>query len=279
MKLPFYKMQGAGNDYIYVNGFEFTPDDPAALSRRISARHFGVGGDGLILLLPSDKADLRMQIFNADGSEAQMCGNGIRCVGKLAYELGIAPREVMTVDTRAGVKTLWLTVEGGRATQARVFMGAPSLSAASLPADTREEQLVDFPLGAAGEVWRITCVSMGNPHAVTFTTGIDALDLPRIGPAFERHALFPERVNTEFIEVLDAHTLRMRVWERGSGETLACGTGACASVVAACVNGHVGRGEDVTVHLRGGDLIIRWADDGVYMTGPAVLVFTGEIEI
>lgn len=279
MKLQFYKMQGIGNDYVYVDGFEQTLENPEELSIKISDRHFGVGSDGLILLLPSTVADLRMRMFNADGSEGKMCGNGIRCVGKLAYEKGIVHHSTVTVETLSGIKTLRLDVQDGKVRGVTVDMGAPELLAAQVPVRFDGVRMVNEPFTVGEETYNITCVSMGNPHAVIFTQGIDGMELEKIGPQFEHHAAFPDSVNTEFVEVLDTHSLKMRVWERGSGETLACGTGACAVAVAACLNGHCPRGEAITVHLRGGDLEITWENDRVWMKGPAELVFTGEMEI
>ena len=279
MRLHFYKMQGIGNDYVYINGFQETVENPSALSVRVSDRHFGIGSDGLILLLPSKVADLRMQMFNLDGSEGRMCGNGIRCVGRLAYEKGICQKETMTVETLSGIKTLRLTVVSGRVESVTVDMGAPELEAARVPVVFGGSRMVDQPVQIGTSNYHITCVSMGNPHAVVFMDGIDDLEIEKIGPQFEKNKIFPESVNTEFIEVIDAHNLRMRVWERGSGETLACGTGACASVVAAVLNGFAPRGEEVTVHLRGGDLNITWNDSTVLMRGPAKIVFEGDIEV
>lgn len=279
MKLHFYKMQGIGNDYVYVNGFENEIEDFSALAKRVSDRHFGIGSDGLIVILPSRAADVRMRMFNADGGEGKMCGNGIRCVGKLCYELGICKSVGMTVETLSGIKTLRLQVEDGKVVSVMVDMGSPSLEVEKVPVRYNDRRMVNAPITVDGKEYRITCVSMGNPHAVTFLEDIDSLDLEQIGPLFEHNEIFPESVNTEFIEVLEPGVLKMRVWERGSGETMACGTGACAAVVAACLNGHAPRNEDVTVRLRGGDLRIKWDNDRVWMQGPAELVFTGDIEI
>ena len=279
MKLHFYKMQGIGNDYVYVNGFENEIEDLSALSKRVSDRHFGIGSDGLIVILPSKVADVRMRMFNADGGEGKMCGNGIRCVGKLCYELGICKSVGMTVETLSGIKTLRLQVEDGKVVSVMVDMGGPALEVEKVPVRYNDRRMVDVPLTVGGREYRITCVSMGNPHAVTFMEGIDDLDLEQIGPLFEHHEIFPEGVNTEFVEVLGPGLLKMRVWERGSGETMACGTGACAVVVASCLNGHAPRNEEVTVRLRGGELRIKWDNDRVWMQGPAELVFTGDIEI
>lgn len=279
MNLHFYKMQGIGNDYVYVNAMEKSLPNPSSLAKTVSDRHFGIGSDGLILLLPSTVADVRMQMFNADGSEGKMCGNGIRCVGKLAYELGICKSPSMMVETLSGIKTLKLKVEEDEVVSVCVDMGSPSMEIEKVPVRYTERRMVEAPLTVGGMTYAITCVSMGNPHAVIFTDGIDDLNLEKIGPGFEHHEIFPENVNTEFVEVLDEHLLKMRVWERGSGETLACGTGACASVVAACLTGRCPRHEDIDVQLRGGVLSIRWDNDRVWMTGPAKLVFTGDIEI
>lgn len=279
MQLHFYKMQGIGNDYVYINAMETKIPNPSALSKTVSDRHFGIGSDGLILLLPSTVADVRMQMFNADGSEGKMCGNGIRCVGKLAYELDICKSESMTVETLSGIKTLKLQVEDGKVSSVCVDMGSPSMEIEKIPVRYTERRMVEAPLTVNGTTYSVTCVSMGNPHAVIFTDGIDEMELEKIGPQFEHHEIFPESVNTEFVEALGDHLLKMRVWERGSGETLACGTGACAVVVAACLTKRCPRGEDVDVLLRGGKLTIRWDNDRVWMTGPAELVYTGDIEI
>lgn len=280
-KLKFTKMHGIGNDYIYFNAIDQQIDDPEELSIKLSDRRFGIGGDGIILVCPSDIADAKMRIFNEDGSEAKMCGNGIRCVAKFVYDYGIVPAEKTTVaiDTLSGIKTIDLTVENGRAIAAKVDMGAPILKPADIPMDYDGEIVVDQMLEVDGKTWKVTSVSMGNPHCVIFVDDVDSLDLEKIGPSFENHPVFPDRVNTEFVRVIDEHTLQMRVWERGSGETWACGTGACATVVAACLNGYCKKGEDITVHLRGGDLVIRYTDKTVMMTGPAATVFEGEVEI
>lgn len=281
MKLAFTKMHGCGNNYIYFNCFDQTVPDPEALSVRLSEPHFGIGGDGVILISPSDKADAQMRIFNADGSEGKMCGNGIRCVGKYLYDNGmVSGRTTVTVDTLSGVKTLRLTTENGKAVTARVDMGAAILQPNLIPVALSGDRVIDAPLVVDEKVYHITCVSMGNPHCVIFSEeDIDSLDLTRIGPKFEHHPLFSERVNTEFVNVLTDGTLKMRVWERGSGETWACGTGACAVGVAACLGGHAEKGSDITVHLRGGDLLIRYTDETVFMTGAATTVFKGEIEL
>lgn len=279
MLLKFYKMQGIGNDYVYIDCFKNDVQNPEDLARKISDRHFGIGSDGLILLRPSIMADLKMSMYNADGSEGKMCGNGIRCVGKLAYMLGLVSSESITVETLSGIKLLKLNVVDGEVKSVRVDMGSPSLEREKVPVIYGAPRVVDAPVRVDGEDYRITCVSMGNPHAVIFTHDIDGIDLEKVGPTFEKNPIFPDSVNTEFVEVLGENDLKMRVWERGSGETLACGTGACAVTVAACVNGLCRRDEDINVHLRGGVLTIRWGNDSVWMTGPAELVYTGEIEI
>ena len=281
MKLRFTKMHGIGNDYIYFNAIDQKIGDPCELAKKLSDRRFGIGGDGIILVCPSDIADAKMRIFNEDGSEAKMCGNGIRCVAKFVYDYGIVPadRTTVAIDTLSGVKTIELTVENGKAVSAKVDMGAAILKPVDIPMDFDGETCIDQPLRVDGKEYRVTAVSMGNPHCVTFVEDVDGLDLEKIGPAFENHPAFPDRVNTEFVRVIDEHTLQMRVWERGSGETWACGTGACATVVAACLNGYCQKGEDITVHLRGGDLIIRYTDETVVMTGSATTVFEGTVEV
>ena len=275
--MRFTKMQGAGNDYVYVNCFEQTVENAPELARRISDRHFGVGSDGLILIAPSDVADVQMIMYNADGSRAQMCGNGIRCVGKYAHDRGLTDKTVLTVETLAGIKTLTLHLgPDGQTESVTVDMGEPELAPARIPVRADGERAVDIPIEAAGQTWRATCVSMGNPHAVIFVDDVDSLDLPKIGPEFEHHALFPERTNTEFCQVLPDGALKMRVWERGAGETLACGTGACATLVAANLTEQSGRA--ATLKLRGGDLAISWdvQNNHIFMTGPATFVFDGE---
>ncbi|MCI7126584.1 MAG: diaminopimelate epimerase [Agathobaculum sp.] len=279
--MSFTKMHGCGNNYLYFNCFEQTVSDPEALSIRLSEPHFGIGSDGIILISPSDKADAQMRIFNADGSEGRMCGNGIRCVGKYLYDNGmVGGRTTITVDTLSGVKTLTLSVKDGRMETARVDMGAAILTPRDIPAALDGERAIGVPLVVDETVYHITCVSMGNPHCVVFLEeDIDQLDLPRIGPKFEHNALFPERVNTEFVNILPDGSLKMRVWERGSGETWACGTGACAVGVAACLTGRARMNEDITVHLRGGDLTVQYTDETVFMTGAATTVCKGEVEI
>ncbi|MEG2203958.1 MAG: diaminopimelate epimerase [Oscillospiraceae bacterium] len=275
--LTFTKMEGCGNDYVYIDCFEQQVEDPGALSIRLSDRHFGVGSDGVILICPSEIADGRMRMFNADGSEGRMCGNGLRCVGRFLYERRGIRRESLTVETLSGVKNLRIDAQEGTVRSVQVDMGAPVLSPEQIPVNLPGDRAVGVCVPIAGTTETITCVSMGNPHCVIFTTGVEALDLEKIGPGYENDPLFPERVNTEFVEVLDEHTLHMRVWERGSGETLACGTGTCAAVVAAVLTGVCPIDTDVTVHLRGGSLIVRYTGETVWMTGPATFVFEGEI--
>ena len=279
--MKFTKMQGIGNDYVYVNCFEETVKDPAAVARYVSDRHFGIGSDGLILIKPSDIADCEMDMYNLDGSQGAMCGNGIRCVAKYVYDSGIVKKENISVSTKSGIKYLDLTVRDGKVALVRVNMGSPVLTASQIPVVSSTEEMINAPLKVNGETYYITAVSMGNPHAIVYMTDVDHLDIGEIGPYFENHMAFPDRVNTEFVEVLDDHTLKMRVWERGSGETLACGTGACAVAVASILNGHVDGEKPVTVKLLGGDLEIFWdrQENLVYMTGPAATVFDGEIDL
>ena len=279
--MKFTKMQGIGNDYVYVNCFEETVKDPAAVARYVSDRHFGIGSDGLILIKPSDIADCEMDMYNLDGSQGAMCGNGIRCVAKYVYDYGLVKKENISVSTKSGIKYLDLTVRDGKVALVRVNMGSPVLTASQIPVVSSTEEMINAPLKVNGETYYITAVSMGNPHAIVYMTDVDHLDIGEIGPYFENHMAFPDRVNTEFVEVLDDHTLKMRVWERGSGETLACGTGACAVAVASILNGHVDGEKPVTVKLLGGDLEIFWdrQENLVYMTGPAATVFDGEIDL
>ena len=277
--INFTKMQGCGNDYIYIDCLEKMVSSPESLSVYMSDRHFGVGGDGIVLIAPSRVADCRMIMFNLDGSEGNMCGNAIRCVGKYMYDVAGHKKKHMTVETKSGIKKLELMTLGDEVVRVKVDMGKAILEPSKIPVTLDGDMIVNRPVDYNGKTYNITCVSMGNPHAVIFTDLVDALDLEKIGPDFETHQIFPERVNTEFIKVIDEHTLKMRVWERGSGETLACGTGACAAAVAACLNGYCKKGEDIKVILRGGELIIRYTDEAVYMTGNCEKVFTGSIEI
>lgn len=277
--INFTKMHGAGNDYIYIDCFEQQIDDPGALSRRLSDRHFGVGGDGVILVCPSDVADAKMRMFNADGSEGRMCGNGIRCVGKFVYEKRGVKKPVLTIETLAGIKTLKMNAEDGEVSSITVDMQAPGLNPDSIPTVLPGENVIDRPIIIDGVTYNITCVSMGSPHAVIFCDeDVRTLELEKIGPKFEKNPIFPEGVNTEFINVIDENTLRMRVWERGSGETLACGTGACASVVAATLNGYCEKNQQVKVVLLGGELTIEYTDETVFMTGGAEFVFDGTVK-
>ncbi|WP_144511861.1 diaminopimelate epimerase [Bacillus sp. FJAT-22090] len=280
MNIPFTKMHGCGNDYIYINCFERTIEHPEQLSKIISDRHFGIGGDGIVLICPSENADAKMRMFNIDGSEGKMCGNAIRCVAKFVYDNNIVKKETLQIDTLSGVKKIKLLVKDGYMTAATVDMGKAILNPSAIPIlIDKKETLIQFPFHIEDKIYPITTVSMGNPHCVIFCEDIASIDLPVIGPGFEHHPLFPESVNTEFIQVQDQNTIHMRVWERGSGETLACGTGACAAVVAAVLNGYCEKDTDVTVKLLGGELIIRYTNDDVYMTGPAVTVFHGEIQL
>lgn len=273
--MRFVKMHGLGNDYIYVDTTRERVEDPQGLAVAMSRPHFGVGADGLVLIGASQCADLSMRMFNADGSEGEMCGNAVRCIGKYAYERGLVRRETMTLQTRAGIKTLCLTVEDGRVSRVRVDMGAPILDGPSIPALLGEGRIVRRPLEAGGRAFEVTCVSMGNPHAVIFLhEDVDAFDVGRYGPLLERHAAFPNRTNVEFAALVAPGRIRMRVWERGSGMTLACGTGACATAVAASLCGLTG--ERSTLVLDGGELDVEWSGGTVYMTGPAAFVFEGE---
>lgn len=277
--MMFFKMQGLGNDYVYIdciNGKE--PIDIKNLTRKLSNRHFGVGSDGLILLCKSKVADLKMRMFNSDGSEAQMCGNGIRCVAKLAYELGLICEEITTIETLSGIKTLKLNIVKGKVKTVEVDMGAPILEATKIPVSSSakiEDKKVKAEVKVKNKKIELTCVSMGNPHAVTFVNNIKNFKVAEYGPILENADIFPEKANIEFVEVVDKNNIKMRVWERGSGETLACGTGACSSVVASRLNGYTDR--KVNVQLLGGNLEIEWKPNNhVYMTGPAVTVFKGE---
>lgn len=276
--MKFTKMQGCGNDYVYVNCQKEKVEHPSEVAKMVSDRHFGIGSDGMILIKPSEVADFEMDMYNADGSQGAMCGNGIRCVGKYVYDYGLTDKTSIRVDTKSGIKQLELFVQEGKVEQVRVNMGSPVLEADQIPVTSEQTRVLDEEICAGGEKYRMTCVSMGNPHAVIYMDDVEHLDIEAIGPQFENHERFPDRVNTEFVKVLDDHTVQMRVWERGSGETLACGTGACAVAVATILNGLV-EGNQVTVHLLGGTLQILWdrIENCVYMTGPATTVFEGEI--
>lgn len=277
--MKFTKMQGIGNDYVYVNCLEERVEHPSETAIKVSDRHFGIGSDGLILIKPSEKADFEMEMYNADGSQGAMCGNGIRCVAKYVYDYGLTKKTQISVDTKSGIKYLDLTVKDGKAVEIRVNMGSPILEVEKIPMKYPQSPVIAKPLNVGGNIYEVTAVSMGNPHAVVFVEDVQNLEIEKVGPDFEKHQAFPESVNTEFVRVLDRKTVEMRVWERGSGETLACGTGACAVAVACALNGYT---EDaVTVKLLGGDLKIAWdrEDNLVYMTGPAQVVFDGEIRI
>lgn len=280
--MKFTKMHGCGNDYVYINGFvEKIPNqEKEALVKRLSDRHFGIGGDGVIFINPSAEADFEMEMYNADGSRAEMCGNGIRCVAKFVYDKGLTDKRQISIISFGKIKYLDLTVENGKVTLVKVNMGAPELMPEQIPViecDGRDE-VINEPITVQGKPYRMTCVSMGNPHAVVFVDDVESMDLEKIGPFFENHIRFPKRTNTEFVQIIDRKTVAMRVWERGTGETLACGTGACATAVACVLNGLTG--SEVTVKLLGGNLQIAWdrKDNLVYMTGPASTVFDGEIE-
>ena len=279
--MEFVKMEGCGNDYVYVNGFNTKIDNPNELSKIVSDRHFGIGSDGLIVINPSDVADFKMSMYNADGSEGKMCGNGIRCVAKYVYDYKMIDKEVITVETLAGIKTLKLNVENGKVKTVRVNMGSPIINAKDVPVISDKEKVINEPVVIDGKEYGITCVSMGNPHAVTFVENVMEYPIEKYGRVSEFHPIFPDRVNTEFVEIVDDSHVKMRVWERGSGETLACGTGACAVTVASILNDKVDGSKPVTVQLLGGDLNISWERDEnlIYMTGPATTVFDGEIDL
>lgn len=277
--MNFTKMQAIGNDYVYVDCFQETVRDPGKLSRAVSDRHFGIGSDGLILIQPSVIADCKMDIYNADGSRAEMCGNGIRCVGKYLWDKGYVKDPTARIETLCGIKHLALLIEENQCVGACVDMGEPELTARKIPVIWDENTVIDRELTVGGKLYSITCVSMGNPHCVVFSENCEELNLPALGPLFENHTVFPARVNTEFVTVLDRTHLRMRVWERGAGETMACGTGACAVAVAAILNHYCDR--EVTITLNGGDLKIRWdeATNHVFMEGPANTSFEGTFYI
>ena len=277
--MKFTKMQGLGNDYVYVNGFTEETGDRSELARKISDRHYGVGSDGLICINPSKVADFEMEMYNADGSRGEMCGNGIRCVGKYVYDYGLTDKTSISVETLGGIKYLELNVVDGKVATVKVNMGSPILEPSKVPVIYEGENVIDKPIEVDGITYNMTCVSMGNPHTVVYVDDVKGLDLEKIGPGFENHKVFPNRVNTEFVKVLDRHTAEMRVWERGSGETLACGTGACAVAVSSILNGLTDN--TVNVKLLGGELLIEWdrEADVVYMTGAATTVFDGEWEV
>jgi diaminopimelate epimerase len=277
--MEFTKMQGCGNDYVYVNCLKEKVKNPPEVAIIVSDRHFGIGSDGLILIKPSDKADFLMDMYNADGSKSNMCGNGIRCVAKYVYDYGLTDKQQISIETGAGIKYLKLKVEDRKVTEVTVDMGSPITKAKLVPVVSEKDEVIAMPVTIGDRAYEMTCVSMGNPHAVVFVEDTKAVDIEKVGPVFEHHSMFPERTNTEFIHVIDRNTIDMRVWERGSGETLACGTGACASAYACILNGFTE--DSVTVRLLGGELKIRYDRDKntIFMTGPAVTVFDGEINL
>lgn len=278
-RLKFTKMHGAGNDYIYINCIEETVKNPEKLAIKVSDRHFGIGSDGLILISPSDKADFKMNIYNADGSEGMMCGNGIRCVSKYVYDNGMTDKDEISVETRSGIKLIKMNVENGKVVSARVNMGEPILEAEKIPTKFDGENVIRQKLTIDEKEYEVTCVSMGNPHCIVYVDDVKNIDIEKIGPKFENNEMFPERINTEFVHVVSDTELDMRVWERGSGETLACGTGSCAVTVASVLCGYCKRNTEIKINLLGGTLTDIWTDGGdVYMTGPAATVCTGEIE-
>lgn len=279
MNINFTKMHGIGNDYVYVDGFKEKIPNPNAFSKFISDRHFGIGADGLVMILPSEKADFRMRMFNADGSEGKMCGNATRCIGKFVYEVGYTTKTNITLETLSGIKYLKLNVEDGMVISVEVNMGKAILVPKEIPVLSELERFIKQPITIDDKTYEVTCVSMGNPHAVIYCDDVDHLPLETIGPKFEFNPLFPERINTEFVQIINDHTVKMRVWERGSGETWACGTGACAVAVSCVLNGYCKQGQEITVQLRGGHLKITYQEDGtVLMKGPATKVFDGTIE-
>ena len=279
MVYNFTKMHGCGNDYIYFDCFKQNIENPEKMSETLSDRHFSIGGDGIVMICPSQVADAKMRMFNIDGSEGKMCGNAIRCVAKFLYERDICKKDKLSIETLSGIKYLDLKIKDDKVVLVTVDMGKAILKPAEIPAKFDGETAVKEKMEVDGKVYEVTCVSMGNPHCIIFDErDPDNIKIEKIGPKFEKNELFPEQVNTEFIKVIDEKTLKMRVWERGSGETLACGTGACASVVAAVLNGYCKKGEDITVHLVGGDLVINYTDDAVFMTGPAEIAFDGTVK-
>lgn len=276
--IKFTKMQGCGNDYVYINCFEEKIEDPSGLSKRVSNRNFGIGSDGLILICPSDNADCRMDMYNSDGSRSQMCGNGIRCVSKYVYDNNIVHKDIINVETLAGIKTINVLSKDDIAYAARVNMGKPILDPKLIPIKSDKETYINEEITIDGKIYNATCVSMGNPHCIVFVDDTDKVDIEHIGPLFENNEMFPERVNTEFVQVIDRNTLKVRVWERGAGETLACGTGATATLAASVLNNKCDK--KAKLILLGGELLIEWSDDGcLYMTGPAETVFSGELYI
>lgn len=279
MEMNFTKMEGCGNDYVYVDCTKKELPNPSEIAKKVSDRHFGIGSDGLILIKSSDKADFFMEMYNSDGSRSAMCGNGIRCVGKFVYDKGLTTKKQVAIDTLAGIKYLDLNVVDGKVASVKVNMGHPILEAKDIPVKAEKSPVIKEKITVAGKEYEMTCVSMGNPHAIVYMDSIDDLEIEKIGPLFENHEVFPERTNTEFIQVVDRKTLKMRVWERGAGETWACGTGACATLVASVLNDL--SENEATIKLLGGDLHITWdrENDLIFMEGPATTVFEGCIEI
>ena len=277
--MKFTKMHGCGNDYVYVNCFEEKIDNPKEVAIKVSDRHFGIGSDGLILICPSEIADFRMALYNADGSESEMCGNGVRCVAKYVYDNKLTDKKYISLETLAGIKYLDVTTENDKVVMVKVDMGEPILEAEKIPVVSENEKVIDEEIEVLGKKYNMTCVSMGNPHAVVFVDDTAGFDLETVGPHFENHKVFPERVNAEFVQVIDRKTINMRVWERGSGETLACGTGTCACVMACILNGKTE--DEVLVHVLGGDITVKYDRESghIFMTGPASTVYTGEIEL
>lgn len=277
--MKFVKMQGCGNDYVYIDGSKEKVDNKPEAVRQLSNRNFGIGSDGVIFINPSEIADFEMEMYNADGTRSEMCGNGIRCVAKFVYDFGLTDKTELTIESFGKIKYISLTLENNKVKMVRVNMGAPELEAKKVPVVSGSEMVIDEEINVGGTNYRMTCVSMGNPHAVVFTDEVEEMDLESVGPLFENHERFPNRTNTEFVKILDRKNVRMRVWERGTGETLACGTGCCASVVACILNGLTDN--EVTVKVTGGDIVVSWDREQnlVYMTGPAVTVFEGTIEI
>jgi len=275
--MKFTKMQGCGNDYVYIDATKEIPEDASQLAIRVSDRHYGIGSDGLIMICSSEVADFRMVMFNADGSESEMCGNGIRCFGKFVYDHGLTEQKELAVETLAGIKYLKLIEEDGKITDVTVDMGKPVTKAEEIPVVADADPVLHYPITVQGKEYRISCASMGNPHATVYVEDTVSLDLEAIGPHFENHEVFPRRVNTEFVQLISRKHIRMRVWERGSGETWACGTGACACAYVSMLNGYVD--DEVEVEMRGGSVVIRYdkADGHIYMTGPAVTTFEGEM--
>jgi diaminopimelate epimerase len=276
--MKFTKMHGCGNDYVYVNCFKEKVDNPGEVAKFISRRHFGIGSDGLILIKPSQKADFAMEMYNADGSEGKMCGNGVRCIAKYVYDNGMIDKKTIVLETKGGIKYLDVAVRDKEVTSVRVNMGEPILSPALIPVISKKDRIIGEDITIDNTLYKMTCVSMGNPHGVVFVAATNTIEIEKIGPQFEHHPMFPDGINTEFVQIIDENTINMRVWERGSGETLACGTGACASVYACILNGLTK--DRVKVHLLGGDLDIEYKkeENVIFMTGPATKVFDGEID-